>query len=137
MDDQTERTEKLAEIVAYTRRDLAQRDAAGPQPTIVINYHEAERPAPPPPPPQDIASKYAGHFVLLLGACVILGILGVVAAYLLPLIMGMLATLAIFAGAVAVLAIAVAAAIKSLGQTSESHKINREVVEDLRRSRRR
>jgi len=115
MDDQTERTEKLAEIVAYTRRDLAQRDAAGPQPTIVINYHEAERPAPPPPPPQDIASKYAGHFVLLLGACVILGILGVVAAF----------------------AIAVAAAIKSLGQTSESHKINREVVEDLRRSRRR
>lgn len=138
--DRKTRADRLNEIVAYTRDELARRDAerdtAGPQPTVVIHYHEAERPAPPPPPPQDLATKYAGHFMLLLGGCIILAIIGVIAAILVPMIMGMLISLAICAGAVAVLALAVAAAIKSLGSSNEASKINRETVRDLRDSRR-
>jgi hypothetical protein len=124
----------LAEIIAYTKEDLATRDEQSG--AVHIHIHEAERPEPPPPPEPDIATKYAGHFVLLLGGCVILAIIGVIAAILVPMIMGMLVSLAICAGAFAIFAIAVAAAVKSLGATSESHKINREVVSDLRASRR-
>lgn len=131
-----DRSTRLAEIVEYTRKDLSTRLPQDDQQVIHVHYHEAERPPPPPPPEIDIASKYAGHFVLLLGGCVILALIGVIAAILVPMIMGMLITLAICVGAFAIFAVAVAAAIKSLGSSNEAHKINREVVEDLRASRR-
>lgn len=137
--DDQDRKARLADIVEYTKRDMReqrQHDHEIDQQVVHIHYHEAERPAPPPPPPQDLATKYAGHFMLLLGGCIILAIIGVIAAILVPMIMGMLISLAICAGAVAVLALAVAATVKSLGSSNEASKINRETVRDLRDSRR-
>lgn len=132
-DDQDRKT-RLSEIVEYTKRDLARRDDASG--AVHIHYHEAARPEPPPAPAPDIATKYAGHFVLLLGGCVILGIMAVIAAILVPMIMGILISVAVCAGGMAVLALAVAAAVKSLGSSNDAAKINREVINDLRRSRR-
>lgn len=132
--DDRDRTERLNEIIAYTKRDLSRRDDQ--EGAVHIHYHEAARPEPPPPPAPDIATKYAGHFMLLLGGCVILALIAVIAAILIPMIMGMLISLAICVGAFAVSAVAVAAAVKSLGSSNESGKINREAMKDLRDSRR-
>ena len=131
--DGRSRSERLAEIVEYTRRDLSRRDAVDG--AVHIHYHEAARPEPPPPPAPDIATKYAGHFVLLLGGCLILSLITIAMAVLIPMIIGMLMSLAITAGMCAVSIIAVVVAIRSLRQSGAEQEINREVVQDLRDAR--
>jgi hypothetical protein len=128
-----DRTARLAEIVEYTRQNRARQD--GSDGAVHIHYHEAERPQPPPPPEMDIASKYAGHFVLLLGGCVILTIIGVIAALILPMIAAMLTVIAIMVIAVAVGAVAVVAAVRSLRQSGAEQEITQEALQDLRDSR--
>lgn len=109
MDDRQEK--RLAEITEYTRADLVRRDreqlVPGTSQQINIHHHYAPPPAPAPVPQMDIASRYAGHFVLLLGGCVILAIVAIVFV--------MIAQALMIAGiSLAVCAVAVAAAVRSL-----------------------
>lgn len=117
MDEQQEK--RLAEITEYTRADLARRDreelAASGQ-HVHIHHHYALPPAPEPPPPMDIASRYAGHFVLLLGGMIILGGIAVVFVMIAQALM-------IAMICIAVCSIAVAAAVASLRSSGTDRKI--------------
>lgn len=127
--------DRLRELVEYTRRDLAQRQTAGTAPTggdVHIHYHapapvEVKR-----SPGQETLDRYVPYFFVLLGGCVIMGGLAVIAVMLTPVlvaILGGVTALVIAAaaavGAVAVLMIGGSAAIKALRETPEPAKKGR------------
>jgi hypothetical protein len=98
--------ERLAELVEYTRHDLARRDAAadvapGSGQHVHIHHHYAPAREAAPVPEMDIASRYAGHFVLLLGGVVILAAVTVVLVMLAQVFMVMMTSLAVCCVAVA------------------------------------
>jgi hypothetical protein len=122
MDEQ--RQERLAELVEYTRTDLARRDreiVTGDGQHIHIHHHYAapEPVTPSAPERMDIASRYAGHFVLLLGGMIVLAGVAVVFAMIAQALMvAMIST--------AVCAIAAAAAVRSMRASDTDHKIIKE-----------
>lgn len=109
MDEQQAR---LAELTEYTRIDLARRDreqlmTPGASQQVHIHHHYPPPAAPAPVPQMDIASRYAGHFVLLLGGMIVLAGVAVVFVMIAQALM-------VAAVSLAVCAVAGAAAVHSL-----------------------
>lgn len=126
--------DRLNELVAYTRRDLAARGVVpGDGSEIHVHYH-----APAPVAEQkrssgdELLSRATPYFVLLLGGCIVLAVLAVALLMLTPVlmaIMGGMVSLVIAAaaalGAVAVLMIGGSAAIRNLRETHPPAKRRR------------
>jgi hypothetical protein len=120
---------RLAEIVEYTRHDLARRDAAadvvpGGAQHVHIHHHYAPPPAPVPVPEMDIASRYAGHFVLAVWAMIAMAGVAVVFVMIAQALMIAMISLAICA-------LAFAAMIKSLRYS----KIDKQLADQRSRGR--
>jgi hypothetical protein len=129
MDDR----ERMKEITEYVNREAARREADSG--TVHIHYHAT--PAGPAPveqnPGQTTLDKYVPYFFVLLGGVVILACVGVIAVMLVPVLLTFAVTAAVVMGGFAVCCVAIAAMIKSLGQTRNDRKI----VDQALRSRRR
>lgn len=117
MDEKQER--RLAELTEYTRADLARRDGevvAGEGRHVHIHHHYPPPAAPAPVREMDIASKYAGHFVLAVwGMIALAGVAVVFVMIAQALMMGMIS--------MAVAAVAVAVAVRSLRGSKADSKI--------------
>ena len=111
---------RLPEIITYLKQDRDQhgliRDPG--QPPVVIHYHEAARPEPPPPPPPDVLAKYIPYFVLMLFGMIILTGCGVIAYLLAASLAAIMMSLAVAAGALAIMAIAIASCVRSFRKES-------------------
>jgi hypothetical protein len=100
-----EERERLAEIVEYTRRDLAQRGSSDP--VVHIHYHAAPAPEPMTVPPPTVLEKYTPHMILAVFFLIIFGIFAIVFAMIAQALMiGMIS--------MAVASLAVAAAVRSM-----------------------
>jgi hypothetical protein len=115
MDDIQAAKTRLAELVEYTKTDLAERE---PDTGQHVHIHHHYPPATPPAPvgQMDIASKYAGHFVLLLGGMIVMA--GVTVVFVMvaqALMIAMIST--------AVCAMAMAGAMKSMRDSATDSKI--------------
>jgi hypothetical protein len=115
MDEQQAR---LAELVEYTRYDMAERDWAQPNVNKIEIHHHHYPPAvaPVPVPEMDIASRYAGHFVLAVWAMIALAGVAVVFVMIAQALMIAMISLAICC-------LAFAAMVRSLRQSGTDHKI--------------
>jgi hypothetical protein len=123
------RYETSDDVVAYLRREIAEREI--PEGTkIEFHYHApAQAPAAPPAPPtadpMAPAARLAPYFVILLGGVIILAIIAVITIMLVPAIMALATTLAIIACGVAIMFVAVAASIRSLRYSKHDAKRSR------------
>jgi len=103
MDDQSHE-DRLPAIIEYLQADLARRDHE--KGVIHFHYHEAERSLPPPPKP-DVLARYTPYMILYLGFAIIAGVFAVIFVMIAQALMIVMISLA-------VCALAVAAAIRSL-----------------------
>lgn len=104
--------DRLPLLVDYLKGDQVQKAVDSGQPIINITINEAPRPAPVPPPPENIATRYAGHMILATWSLIVLAGVAVVFLMLAEAIMIAMISLA-------VCALAVAAAIRSLRMSKE------------------
>lgn len=114
MDDIQAAKTRLAELVEYTKTDLAQREPDSGQHVHIHHHYPAPETAP--VKEMDIASKYAGHFVLLLGGMIVMA--GVTVVFVMiaqALMIAMIST--------AVCAMAMAGAMKSMRDSATDSKI--------------
>lgn len=105
-----------SEIIAGLKGEIEARRVSGAE--IHIHYHAGGSTAPAPtcthdhaPNPADKAIPY---FVILLGGCIVLAIIGVVVILLVPAIMALATTIMVFMIGFAVVMIALAASVRSL-----------------------
>jgi len=104
--------ERLPDLVDYLKHDQVRRALESGQPVINITINEAPRSAPAPPPPQDVATRYAGHLVLATWSAIVFAGIAVVFMMMAQAIMVAMISMA-------VCAIAVAAAVRSLRMSKE------------------
>jgi hypothetical protein len=102
--------ERLPDLVDYLKGDQVERAMKSGRPIINITINEAARPAPPPPPPENIATKYAGHMILATWSAIVFAGLAIAFMMMAQAIMVTMVSLA-------VCALAIAGAMRSLRQT--------------------
>jgi hypothetical protein len=107
--------ERLPALVDWLKGDQIKRAVESGQPIINITINEAPRPAPPAPPEPNIATKYAGHLVLATWSAIVFAGIAVVFVMIAEAIMIAMISLA-------VCAIAIAAAVRSLRMSKEEAK---------------
>jgi hypothetical protein len=106
--------ERLPDLVEYLKGDQVRKAVESGQPVINITINEAPRAAPVEAKPGPLA-KYTEYMILYLGFAIIAGIFAVIFMIMAPAIMTVMISLA-------VCAIAVAAAVRSLRMTREEAK---------------
>jgi hypothetical protein len=134
MTDET-RADRLPELIDYVRGDLARRDAAGDQ-HVHVHYHQAPAPTGPiePTRPAGMAALdcYVPYFLMLLGGMIIVAGVGALAIMLLSALVSIMISLAICAGAVAVLAVAVGGSVKAIQNGQHDKALTRAALRKRR-----
>lgn len=102
--------ERLPALVDYLKGDQVRRAVESGQPIINITINEAPRSAAPSPPPVDVATKYAPHMILATWSAIVFAGLAIAFMMMAQAIMVTMVSLA-------VCALAVAGAMRSLRQT--------------------
>jgi hypothetical protein len=129
---------RLAEITDYLSAELARADGAAPG--IHVHYHAA--PAAPAPAPAEVPAgermlaRLAPYYVLMLGGCIVLAIIGVIAVLLVPAMIALATDIAMIMGGFAVACIAVAASVRSLRQSKTESRAASKVLDRASRGRR-
>lgn len=102
--------ERLPDLVDYLKGDQIRRAVESGQPIINITINEAPRSAPAAPPPENIATRYAGHMILATWSAIVFAGLAIAFMMMAQAIMVTMVSLA-------VCALAIAGAMRSLRQT--------------------
>jgi hypothetical protein len=122
------RNETPEDLVAYLKKDLAERGIPEGTTKIELHYHAAAPAAPAAPPaadPMAPAARLAPYFVILLGGVIILAIIAVITIMLVPAIMALATTLAIIACGIAIMFVATAVSIRSLRYSKRDVQMSR------------
>lgn len=114
-------TPRVREITRYLQEEQNRTGAvtgwtpAGGQHVHIHHHYPAEPVAPAAVPDRpDVMAKYAPYFMLALGGMIIVAGIGVIVVFVLQALMGIMIAFATMAGSLAVVAVAVAVAARSL-----------------------
>jgi hypothetical protein len=122
--------QQLAAITEYLEGELARqgRDAGG----VHVHYHAAPiAPAPAPAVPtagQQALDRAVPYFIILLGGVVILACVGTVVVLMIPALLALAVTCAIVLGGFALLAVSIAASVRSLRQSRTEQQVSASLI---------